>query len=253
MLRRLLRKMPGYRLLINPLIKREFWRSSDEDENRVRFYGELLSHGDLAFDVGANMGSRSKAFLMLGAQVVAFEPQQECINYLQAATGHHPDFTLVAKALGDRESEMEMRVSDEHVLSTLSTSWQKATQESGRFGDARWDRSQVVTVTTLAHAIEKFGVPKFVKIDVEGYEYDVVSTLSCPIDCISVEFTSEYLENTLRCVEHFETLANDNVYQLSMGESMEFFLGKWVQGSDVPNLLHDLPPGAWGDLYVKMQ
>lgn len=252
MLRKLLRKIPGYRLLTSPLIRREYWRISLEDCHRMQFYGGLLASGDLVFDIGANMGNRSKAFLMLGARVVAFEPQRECVDYLRAAAGHHPGFTLVAKALGDRSGLAEMLVSDDHVISTLSIPWQQATLASGRFGKARWDRSQMVIIDTLAQAIMEYGMPKFVKIDVEGFEYEVVSTLMHPIAAMSIEFTSEYLESTVRCVEHFETLADNNVYQISIEESMEFSLQTWVSATELLDTLQGLQPGAWGDLYVRM-
>ena len=41
------------------------------------------------FDVGANVGSRSKLFLSIGAKVVAFEPQPELCEHLKQHLRFH--------------------------------------------------------------------------------------------------------------------------------------------------------------------
>lgn len=40
-----------------------------------RFYGDLISPGDLVFDIGAHVGSRSRTLISQGGSVVAVEPQ----------------------------------------------------------------------------------------------------------------------------------------------------------------------------------
>ena len=49
---------------------------------------------------------------------------------------------------------------------------------NGRFKDYVWDKSYEVPVDTLDNMIEKYGTPKFIKIDVEGYEYEVLQGLT---------------------------------------------------------------------------
>ena len=41
----------------------------------ARFYATILAPGDLAFDIGAHAGNRTRAMLRAGARVVALEPQ----------------------------------------------------------------------------------------------------------------------------------------------------------------------------------
>jgi hypothetical protein len=45
---------------------------------------EFIRPGDLAFDVGANIGDRTDLMLSLGANVVAFEPQPICAREVRA-------------------------------------------------------------------------------------------------------------------------------------------------------------------------
>ncbi len=50
---------------------------------RKYFYSKLIKKNDLCFDIGANIGTKSKLFLSLGAKVIAFEPQQLCSQSLE--------------------------------------------------------------------------------------------------------------------------------------------------------------------------
>ena len=121
----------------------------------------------MVFDVGANMGNRTKLFLQLGARVIAFEPQKACSDYLKSVYNKDDKFTLIEMALGDNEGDEEMLISNAHTISTLSAHWVKATKESGRFSQYEWKNRQLVHITTLDNVIKKFGVPSFIKIDVD--------------------------------------------------------------------------------------
>ena len=54
-----------------------------------------------------------------------------------------------------------------------------------------WADHAVVPVTTLDALIDRYGLPAFCKIDVEGFEEAVVRGLSRPIPSVSFEFTPE--------------------------------------------------------------
>ena len=47
--------------------------------------------------------------------------------------------------------------------------------------------------------ISRYGSPEFTKIDVEGYEFEVLNGLSQPIKTISFEFTSEEKKQAFAC------------------------------------------------------
>src|SRR6266481_9284314 len=49
------------------------------------FYRQFIQPGDLVFDVGANIGGKTAAFLSLGARVVAVEPNPVCAHRLREA------------------------------------------------------------------------------------------------------------------------------------------------------------------------
>ncbi len=49
-----------------------------DDDKRLSFYRQFIDPDDIVFDVGANMGNRSKIFSKLGKKVVGVEPQSYC-------------------------------------------------------------------------------------------------------------------------------------------------------------------------------
>jgi FkbM family methyltransferase len=253
MLNTLIRKVPLYRFLEERRNIRGFGVLSERETRCLEFYRQFIRPGDLVFDVGANMGSRTKVFLNLGARVVAFEPQKVCVDFLRSALKNRENFTLVEAALGKKEGEMEMLISNAHTISTLSQQWVKATKQSGRFARYEWNKTQSVAVTTLDIAIEKFGAPAFVKIDVEGYEFEVLSGLTSPVRCMSIEFAAEHIENTYRCVEYANLLSKAS-FQIAAGESMEFQLPAWVSAEEIKRILAKLSEQdklAWGDVYIR--
>ena len=222
------------------------------DELRMKFYRQFIAPGDLVFDVGANMGNRSKIFRAIGARVVAFEPQSHCANFLAAAFRGDAGYTLKQMALSDREGELTMHLSDAHVLSTLDQEWMDRMNQGGRFAH-RWNRTEVVKVSTLDLAIAAHGLPDFIKIDVEGHELSVLRGLGQPVRQLSLEFASEALDRIGQCVEHLESLARYE-YRLSLGETMRFLGDGWL---DAPAIQEQMleeqrkDPLVWGDIYAR--
>lgn len=229
---------------------RDFWNWTPEDEKRAAFYRQFMSKGDLVFDVGANMGNRAKVFHELGARVVAFEPQLSCYHFLEEVFAGRDSLRLVNGALGKTESVGEMFVADWDILSSLSPAWMEAVQKTGRFSGCKWDRRQTVRIATLDQAIRDFGMPAFVKIDVEGYEYEVLQGLSVPLKCLSIEFVAEYIGNALKCIDRLSAIAPIEA-RLSYGESMEFQMPSWVGADEIKQALTAIDSSLGGDCYIR--
>jgi FkbM family methyltransferase len=232
---------------------RAFQEWTVTDQRRLDFYRQFVSKDSLVFDVGANLGNRSKIFLKLGARVVAFEPQEPCANFLNEVFDGTQHFQLVRKALGAAPGSAEMLISSDHTISSLSTKWVQIVEETGRFAEDKpnWNQRKIVPIDTLDQHISLHGCPAFIKIDVEGFEDQVLAGLSRPVPALSMEFTPEYLESTWRCIEHLCRMSNFE-FQLSLGESMQFILPDWTTSEGVRHALANVPQTDFGDLYARL-
>src|SRR5271157_163822 len=147
------------------------------------FYSQFMSSKDVVFDIGANIGNRTRVFAELAGLVVAVEPQESCWEVLKTEFGGNRRVIPIREAAGAKEGTGYLQLSG--VLSSLSPSWIDAVKKSGRFSCHSWGDPYPVGMTTLDRLIKIFGVPSFVKIDVEGYEFEVLKGLSSPVGALS--------------------------------------------------------------------
>ncbi|MCJ7682881.1 MAG: FkbM family methyltransferase [Desulfobacteraceae bacterium] len=220
------------------------------DEKRLAFYLSLIPASGLIFDIGANLGNRTKIFSRMGARVIAVEPQTFCYEILNSFFRRDDKVTLIKAALGAEEGESEIFISSTHTLSSMSPRWIEAVKESGRFSKRNWEGKENVRVTTLDRMIELYGNPDFIKVDAEGFEDRVISGLSKPARLLSLEFTPEYITPALSSLDHLNSLGPVE-FNYSIGEFMELSLEKWGNINNIKERVSSLDSTVFGDIYVR--
>jgi FkbM family methyltransferase len=218
----------------------------------MNFYSRWISSGDLVFDVGANHGDWCKVFRRLGATTIAFEPQANCVEYLKSYFWGDRKLKIENLALGTVEGREVMKMSKNTVLSTLSGTYLANTVKSGRFSLDSWAGEQEVDVTTLDNQIAKHGRPKFIKIDVEGFEAEVICGLSTAVEMVSLEFSRENLDNLLKALQHINSLGC-YVFQFSPEEWFQITSEGWTDLVGIQNQLNKFSGLEWGDVYCHLK
>ncbi len=223
-------------------------------KNRLNFYRQFVRSGDLCFDIGAHIGNRTEVFLALNAVVVAVEPQESCFRILQERFKTNPNLILINKGLDQVEGERELFISSVNTLSTMSHEWIKLGGKGRLFEGCSWGEKIIVKTTTLDALINAYGIPAFCKIDVEGFEYDVLRGLSKPVKTMSFEFTQEFIESAVDCIRYLSGLGMAK-FNYSEGESMSLALSSWVKANEILDILASLPNDKkyFGDVYVQFR
>ncbi len=221
--------------------------AAEQHERGVSFYRDLIEPRGLCFDIGANVGNRTEMLREIDARVVSIEPQGACVRELQDKFADDPEVVIVASAVGSSPGKAEISVCDDDpTISTMSTRW----QNEGRFSDQTWSRREEVEVTTMDRLIEDHGSPSFCKIDVEGFEREVLEGLSTPVRCVSFEFTREFLDDARACVALLGELSPITV-NVSFGETMSLDRA-WADPDRIFETIENQAAGQdWGDIYVR--
>jgi FkbM family methyltransferase len=220
-------------------------------------YAQYVRPGDLCFDIGAHVGNRIAAFRRLGARVVAVEPQPACLDVLNRMYGDLPDVKIVPLGCGSAPGRLELRISRRTpTVTSFDPEWIDRVSQIPGFAGVSWDELHPVDITTLDALIEQHGEPAFAKIDVEGFELDVLRGLSRPLRGLSFEVLPAAADRALACVERLESLARQGGgryrYRVSIGETHR--LGDPLDEGGLRAWLGSLRPNdRSGDVYAALE
>lgn len=216
-----------------------------------RFYAPFIRPGDVCFDVGAHVGNRIWAWRRLGAQVVAIEPQPHLMAWLRRFYGRSPHVHLLPLALAAQPGQQSLYISQKYpTVSTLSADWITAVQRDAAFGGVEWDTAVSVPVTTLDALIGQYGRPAFCKIDVEGYEAEVLRGLSEPLTALSFEYLPATIGVAQECLR---LLAGLGCYEFnwSVGETHRWQSERWLSAGEMAGRL--VAQSQSGDVYGRLR
>ncbi len=164
---------------------------------------KLIRSGDLIFDIGANIGYLSLLFNSLlknTGTVVAIEPSTRCFHQLQRNTAFAEKIQTLNVAISNRTEKL-------------------------RFAETKClERSSLETVNTYAKTIDveaiqlddlclKYGMPDFIKIDVEGHEFAVFQGAEKMLSSkLRPLIYFEALNSTAlkKCIQIIETLSENS-------------------------------------------
>ena len=222
-------------------------RKLEQFREEGAFYAKLLQPGDLCFDVGANIGERSETLLSVGMRVVAFEPQESCVTEIKARCGHYRErLQICQSALGAEPGELTLYTNVNTVVSSFRKDWDE------------FQGSVKVPVTTLESAMTKYGRPSYCKIDVEGWELEVLKGLTQSIPLISIEyhFTRHVLDNTLACLQRLAQFGDLRI-NITPAETLAFTFPEWLPLDEFlkvfPSSFEKRVEYFYGDLFIRTQ
>ena len=109
-----------------------------------------------------------------------------------------------------------------------------------------------VPVRTLDDIIDEFGEPAFVKIDVEGYDQEVLRGLSRAVPSLSFEYHGVLPERTDGCVRELNRVG-DYLFNGVIGESTEWLVSEFGAPNRVVEAIGELATNdrkLYGDIHA---
>ncbi len=219
-----------------------------------RFYAPFIGPGALCFDIGAHLGNHAAAWTALGARVVAVEPQPAFAARLRRRFADAGRVEIVEAAAGPAPGRATLRFgAGSPTLASLSAAWIGRIAAEPGFRRARWDEEVEVTVVTLDALTERFGVPVHCKIDVEGFEDEVLSGLSRPLPSLSFEYLPATADLAHRALDRLAALGRWR-FNVTEGETARYALSDWCDMGVIRQFLDRLEPAdRSGDIHARLE
>ena len=218
-------------------------------KNYFKTYQQYIHHSDLVFDVGAHHGVMTEFFLKCGAKVIAIEPEPDALAILHKKFDGNPNVTIIPFGVASKPGELKLHVPiNQKTASSFSSQWHQRSHLS-KFDIVTKD----IEVITLDILIEKYGIPSFTKIDVEGFELEVLNGCNSILPALSLEFTKESLPLIHECLHKLE-LRGQYYFQYNTNPTYKLSKEKFTSGVELEKALkqHCNKYYGYGDLFATI-
>lgn len=146
----------------------------------------------LVFDVGCNNGDDAYTYINGGCKVVGVECSPKLVEDINKRFCDDARFVLENVCISDKIGETEFFVSTTPMFSSCNKNIAERLQESQKIK---------VKTTTLQSLFDKYGIPKYCKIDIEGNDIVALNSLnhvpqyiSCETECVGKDETAKPFE-----------------------------------------------------------
>jgi FkbM family methyltransferase len=229
---------------------------SKAERAQLDFYSSVIPSSDgVIVDVGANMGTKVEIFRHFAGKVIAFEPDSQSADLLRRRFAWRRNVEVRECAVSDRTGFLEFySFQPGSAFNTANIDWVKSLESGVNHMGLRLQSPSVVKVSAvrLSDITSELANIKYLKVDAEGHEAEVIATLDRPIPLISLEFNlPEALAGLKKSVSLIESVG---VYEFNavVTEPPASFELDWVNGVQ---LLEAIEARGWRyvEVYARLR
>jgi len=216
----------------------------------------------LIFDIGCNHGNMTDVFLLHTDKVICFEPNPRLVEHLKRKFSSYLNDRVIidSRGLSNSIEKKVFRISNLDTISTFSDDWITKSRfavanNCNLKGQYHWNEEVIVQTATLDQVIKEYGIPDFVKIDVEGYELEVIRGLNkLHKDTVfSFEWAEEQYDKMNEIITHLKNLGYEK-FAFTYGDFVTFGENlNWTSWEDL-NIHEDIDvnrKNRWGMILFK--
>lgn len=140
----------------------------------------------LIFDIGSNVGSFADRHKSTHS-IVCVEPNPNLVDKLKEKYKTCKNVFVENVAVSNEAGMVSLDICPEDQMSSCNPDWLRTL----RYSKVGITKTISVPCVTIDHLIEKYGKPKHIKVDVEGYEYNALCGLTKNVCPLQFEFIGE--------------------------------------------------------------
>jgi len=174
-----------------------------------------LKSGDICIDVGANIGMASEIFLTKGAQVYAFEPHPDAFKKLLDVKKRYENFIPLNQCAGITNGKVKLFLHASHQVNSIKYSTGSSLMDSKPNVAKEFIVSEAVN---LSEFLTRFRRIRILKIDIEGYEVELVPHLIKMkalkyVDHVFVETNEKKWPDLVKITADMKQLVSESSYK----------------------------------------
>ena len=223
----------GFDLVVGPDNAYDYYYLGFYEVGALNFFKSILKEGDIFIDVGANIGLMSffcSGLVGEGGKILAVEPTERFFDDLQNGIQKNNFKNIIPLKIGLGSVVGKVPIYHNSVCPSLIQT------------DSA-DPSEIIEIHALDSVIEGHTISKvkLIKIDVEGFELEVVKggqklfgSINAPIICIEYVKNQQMItENGMTALDFLKKINSYKFYQL---ENSSDTIGKLIEIHDFRNL-----------------
>jgi hypothetical protein len=202
------------------------------------------------FDIGSNIGLWTLENINLCDKIISIEASPITFSRLVNNCKNDKIILLNYAVCNNNGNDITFYQANYDVLSTINKGW--LTNDTSRFYNQPYTEITCKTIT-IDKLIEQYGLPDLIKIDVEGGEYECITSLTQKVKLLCFEWASETNDITFKCLDYLLNLGYTQFYI----QNFDNYLFR-PQDNDFKNiytikteLSNTTPKEDWGMIWCK--